>query len=234
MNDGYVMFEGLSMLDGTPIVVVATMNSNNGKTGNMIQTWIMRSDIEPHIAVREGVDTVCGTCPLRSGKGCYVTIHQAPLSVWRSWKRGNYPVLDTVKRFTGRKLRIGAYGCPTNAPISMWQSAVRYVLGWTGYTHEWRSCDQDYRHLLMASTHSVDELRAAEAAGWRSFRAKRATDEVDAREFYCPSDRGIACEQCNACNGTAQATRSASYRSVAITVHGSSHTVKRAELTISR
>jgi hypothetical protein len=42
---GVVLYEGPSELDGKPIVVVATFNSVNDKTGNMVQTWIIRSDM---------------------------------------------------------------------------------------------------------------------------------------------------------------------------------------------
>ena len=64
--NGYVLWEGASPLDQAPIVVIATMNSSNVKTGNMIQTWILRSDINPVQAVNDGNDySICGDCPHR-------------------------------------------------------------------------------------------------------------------------------------------------------------------------
>ena len=68
MNKGYVLFEGASLLDGAPIAVIATMASNNIKTGlsgkrNMVQTWILRTDTSPTDTVKTGQDvSVCGDC----------------------------------------------------------------------------------------------------------------------------------------------------------------------------
>ena len=61
-----IIYQGPSLIDGKPIIAIATLNSRNGKTGEMIQTWIMRSDIEPHKAIKTGEDSsVCGDCPHR-------------------------------------------------------------------------------------------------------------------------------------------------------------------------
>ena len=46
--NGYIIYEGASLLDGKPIVAIAlTGKSTNTKTGAMIQTFIIRSDIDP-------------------------------------------------------------------------------------------------------------------------------------------------------------------------------------------
>ena len=61
---GYVIYEGASLLDGKPIMVVALLKSSNGKTGNMVQTYIMRSDMNPMEASKMGEDfSICGNCP---------------------------------------------------------------------------------------------------------------------------------------------------------------------------
>ena len=44
---GVVLYNGASVLDGEPVVCIATFNSNNEKTGDMIQTRIIRSDMSP-------------------------------------------------------------------------------------------------------------------------------------------------------------------------------------------
>jgi hypothetical protein len=49
-----ILYEGPSMIDGKPIVVIATVGSANSKTGAMVQTWIMRQDVEPHHALKTG------------------------------------------------------------------------------------------------------------------------------------------------------------------------------------
>ena len=53
-----IVWQGVSELDGvTPVVVLASFESANVKTGNMVQTWILRADIAPNVAIREGSDT---------------------------------------------------------------------------------------------------------------------------------------------------------------------------------
>ena len=68
-HQGLVLWQGMSRLDGAPIVCVATglrSSSTNDKTGPMVQTWILREDMAPHVAQRTGQDaSVCGDCPLR-------------------------------------------------------------------------------------------------------------------------------------------------------------------------
>ena len=39
-----------SLIDGKPIVVIATYSNRNTKTGAMVQTYILRSDIDPRDA----------------------------------------------------------------------------------------------------------------------------------------------------------------------------------------
>jgi len=66
---GLELWRGASRLDGAPIVAIATglaAPSSNPKTGPMVQTWILRADVAPHEAQRDGRDaSVCGDCPLR-------------------------------------------------------------------------------------------------------------------------------------------------------------------------
>ena len=61
---GYVIYKGASLIDGKPIVVIANISSVNAKTGNAIQTTILRDDIDPLLANKTGEDySICGTCP---------------------------------------------------------------------------------------------------------------------------------------------------------------------------
>src|SRR5262245_11467075 len=87
---GVVLHEGEGW--GGPVVVIATFNTANPKTGNLIQSWVLPAEMSPIRAVKEGLDSiVCGDCKFRSGNGCYVNSAQAPTSVWHAWRRGNYP-----------------------------------------------------------------------------------------------------------------------------------------------
>ena len=51
---GYILYEGPSQIDGAPIVVIVNKidGSDNAKTGAMVQTFIIRSDVAPTEALR--------------------------------------------------------------------------------------------------------------------------------------------------------------------------------------
>jgi hypothetical protein len=212
---GVIVWQGASLIDGSPIVVIATMKTSNRKTGDMVQTWILRTDMTPVDAVSTGADdAICGDCPLRGVGGkdraCYVNVGQAPQAVYRAFHRGAYPVFDAEKHgwlFAGRGLRCGAYGDPTASPLDAWLPLIA-ITGKrrTGYTHQWRNCDQAWREFLMASVETLPGAETAIAAGWRTFRLRRADQPLMAGERVCPaSDEGgkrKTCDQCFGCSGT--------------------------------
>lgn len=221
---GAVLYQGPSQLDGVPIVVIITGfsgGSTNIKTGKMLQTWIMRADIDPGEAVQSGRDgSICGNCPKRrsTGGACYVVVEQAPLSIWRAWKAGRY--LDWTSSLpynalAGRSVRIGSYGDPAAVPVNVWRRVREQKLaGWTGYTHQWRTAF-NYRLFLMASVDSEAEMVEAQSKGWRTFRVRDEGAPLDtANEVDCPSEV-TTCESCGLCRG-----RSRVAKSVAIEVHG--------------
>jgi hypothetical protein len=162
---GFVLYSGPSRIDGQPIVAIATgfrRKSRNPKTGDMIQVFILRADVEPTVAINTGDDySVCGPCPLRGriedteegrhnrGRVCYVSVRNAPLQVYRGYTRGQYIAYDADQHahyFEGRALRLGAYGDPCAVPMSVWtgfinpfNSADGLCPTWTGYTHQWNN-----------------------------------------------------------------------------------------------
>ncbi len=225
--NGAVIYEGPSLLTGDPIVVVVTFASRNSKTGDMAQTWILRSDISPIEAVANGKDdAICGTCRHRSesniGRSCYVVWWQAPQNVWRTYRKGVYPTLTPWQmRGTLRQafVRLGAYGDPAAAPSEVWFSLVKLAKGWTGYTHQWTACDPLLRTILMASVDTVTEKREAQRAGWRTFRVRRQGDTVAPTEIVCPASNeaghSSTCEECQLCQGLRKDAKS-----VAILPHG--------------
>jgi hypothetical protein len=95
-QNGVILYRGPSMLDGAPIVAILTglaSSSLNPKTGDMLQTWIIREDVSPVDATRTGDDaSVCGDCKHRPANmgSCYVTVFQAPRSVHAAYHRGVY------------------------------------------------------------------------------------------------------------------------------------------------
>jgi hypothetical protein len=216
-----ILYEGPSALDGSPIVVIATgydRPSKNAKTGAMIQTWIIRADVSPLDAVASGADSaICGACPHRraSGGACYVNVSQAPLSVWKTYKRGGYAHAspDDIARLSLLKVRAGAYGDPSAVPGDLWER----LQPWTGYTHQWHTPNgARLRGLIMASVDSEEEARSAAAAGWRYFRVRPEGAPAPRSEVDCPSvTKALSCHDCGLCKGLAIGAKS-----VSIEVHG--------------
>ena len=211
MSKGFVVWEGASPVDGAPIVMIMTMSTTNRKTGDMVQTWILRQDIDPVEAVKTREDeSICGQCPHRGGvdrgRSCYVNVGQAPLSVWRKYKRGGYPALpwrDADLILRGRKIRFGAYGDPGMVPLSTLALLSAMSDGWTGYTHQWREIEAGYADYLMASADSHDDYRAARAVGYRSFIVVPKGSAKPEGSVLCMSvARGTSCLDCGACAGT--------------------------------
>ena len=237
--NGVVLWEGTSPIDGvTPIGVVATFRSNNVKTGNMIQTWILLADTEPHTALGDKDQAICGGCPLR-GEGCYVTVHQAPLAVYRTWKQGGYEAYEPQKHdplFEGDALRWGAYGDPVCIPFRLVAHLSRLSKTHTGYTHQWGVPKfWRYRRFFMASTHTEGENRDAQSRGWRTFRSKLASLPLLEGEIVCPaSEEGgkrRTCLTCGACNGAGDNPKRVG---IVIDVHGSPAKMAVAERTLTR
>lgn len=238
MDNGYILFEGPSAIDGEPIVVIATgfkSPSANEKTGPMVQTWILRQDMKPLEAIRSDNDrSICGDCQHRGTGGgvnrsCYVLVAFAPTSVFAAYKRGTYRRLDDLRLLAIHPLRLGAYGDPAALPVDLvasWCSAAAGDTGrprHTGYTHQWRTCDAGFRDTLMASVDNDEEQREATAAGWRCFRVRVSGDDTHAeREVVCPASRGLVdCATCLACGGAGSGRRG----HISIPVHGAEHLV---------
>lgn len=224
---GVILYRGPSLLDGSPIVAVAVglaRRSKNQKTGNMVATYILPDGEEnPVTAVKTGGDAaVCGDCPHR-GTSCYVNVTQAPLSVWRAVQAGRYPHYSPDLHrhlFEGRFVRLGSYGDPAAVPFEVWEGVTDAAAGWTGYSHQWRTCDQRLASLCMASCDTPCQRADAVAAGWRTFRVRLDDQPVEPGEFACPASQEAGkrktCEECRACSGAKSGTNA----SPTIIVHG--------------
>lgn len=221
---GIILYEGKSQLDGSPIVVIATMNTKNAKTGDMIQTWIMRSDIDPLEAKNTKQDSsVCGSCPHRHslGGGCYVTLHHAPLTVWRAYHRGIYARITDEgigDYLAGRFIRLGSYGDPAAVPTFIWEYVTGLCSGWTGYTHQLghKNFDKDILRFCMVSADTPKSALKRTREGYRTFRVKTPEAPLLENEVPCPADTGVSCADCQACSSAL-----AGQMSIAIDVHGS-------------
>jgi hypothetical protein len=215
---GYVMWAGPSALDGSPIAFIATMSTSNSKTGDMVQGWIIRTDINPVEAVKTGQDAaICGACVHRNGT-CYVNVAQAPNAVYKAYHRGIYPTFNLERHghhFTARKIRLGAYGDPAAVPFEAAASIALLGIGHTGYTHQaaHKSFDKRFLSLCMVSADSPKQAAKYQALGAKTFRVAMAGDGLMDSEVECLADsQGIQCIDCGLCDGVKQ--------SVAITVHG--------------
>lgn len=233
---GYVIYQGPSLLDQKPIIVVAIVKSKNVKTDNMVQTYIIRNDIDPRDASRLGEDfSICGNCPHRgianpnkaSGiadkRACYVNIGKGPTIVYKGIVKGLYPSSNGHKAIAslghGRMVRLGTYGDPSAVPSYIWESLLSLAAGHTGYSHQANVPGADYRpDLVMNSADSLQDAKAAWDRGERTFRIVRDLSEMVAvREIPCPSLNGISCVKCGLCSGTAGREKA---KSIVIPVHG--------------
>jgi hypothetical protein len=227
-SNGYILYE-----DSVRVVIATgfVRKSDNIKTGDMVQIWILVKAENPVAAVASGSDVlVCGYCPLR-GEVCYVNTGQAPLSVWKCWMRGGYPMAGSTSSeggfisskialrhlFTGRKARFGAYGDPTHIPLPIVKRIAMYSDNWTGYTHQWRNpVLSQYKEFLMASADTEADVAVAHGMGWRTFRVMADGEEPQSGEIDCPNyTKGVRCEDCALCAGASRPAKS-----IVIKVHG--------------
>jgi len=208
---GIIVYQGESQIDKKPVIAVATgikEKTENVKTGNLIQIWILRPDIPPLLATKIGEDySICGDCKHRHFGSCYVNLAHGPEHVFKAYHRQRYVKLssDNISLFNKRHLRIGAYGDPACVPIEIWDKLCNISHAYTGYTHQWKKCNQALKNYCMASADTIREYYQARELGWRTFRI-RTNDIILSDEFICPAstekEHKITCEQCMACMGT--------------------------------
>lgn len=235
-----IIYSGPSLIDGSPIVCIAIIGSGNVKTGSMIQTYIIRSDMHPMDASKSGMDyAICGNCQHRGNatsdpakktavnRTCYVTLFQGPTTVFKTFKRGGYPLasLDDVKAIgKGQMVRLGSYGDPAAVPKSVWDALLAESVGWTGYTHQ-HNANTDYSRL-MYSADNASEATQAHSESKRTFRVipvatwkEQGKDSMLTSEILCPASTEAGnkalCIDCGLCKGS-----SVKAKSIAIVAHG--------------
>ena len=241
-NQSFVIYEGPSLYDGSPIVVIAQTSSTNRKTGNMVQTYIIRSDIDPITASRTGQDkAICGDCPHMGmpnhlsdkgqaiGRSCYVTLAHGPLGKYKAYKRGNYHTANAAQIRAiglGRVVRLGTYGDPASVPEYVWHNLLDSCESWTSYTHGKQNPNPA---MHMTSADSATQAQQAWQRGERTFRVIKSLDSlIKGKEVLCPASKEagerVQCAACKLCGGA-----SVKGKSVAIVAHGTS---KRAAMAI--
>ena len=225
---GAVIYKGPSNFDAKPIVVIAVWSSKNSKTGDMLQTYILRSDIDPRDANKYGEDeSICGQCQhrgtptldptkaLAEERTCYVTMGQGPLIVFNEFIAGKYPVASPRAVGAGRRVRIGTYGDGAAAPDYVWSELLSEAEGHTAYSH---NGGDPQRYMVSADT--LAQAQGAWANGYRTFRVVRDVSEIRKNEVLCPASKEAGhkttCAACLLCGGA-----SVKAKSIAIPVHGS-------------
>ena len=144
-----IIYNGPSLLDGKPIVVIATFSNRNKKTGAVVQTYILCRDINPLEASKTGADfTICGNCIMRGevttdpvrkqakGRKCYVNLGQGVLIVWKAFQRGVYKTGSARDMGRGRFVRVGTYGDPAAVPAHVWEELLSEADTFTAYSHQ--------------------------------------------------------------------------------------------------
>jgi len=229
----FIIYEGPSLYDGKPIVVIFQDSSGNKKTGNMCQTWILRADIDPISASRIGEDkSICGDCPhmgipnhdkekgWADNRSCYVNLLFAPNGVFKAYRRGAYEAVQghagIASLGRGKVVRIGSYGDPAAVPGYVWDSLLSESKAHTAYTHGKENPDPA---RIMTSADSLNQARQAWTRGERTFRVIRDISERDVSEILCPASKEAGfkstCAKCKLCGGA-----SIRGKSVAIVDHG--------------
>lgn len=248
VSKSLIVYNGPSAYDGKPVVAILQRGSNNAKTGSMAQLWILSGDVDPITASRTGADfAVCGNCKHRgksapnkstgwaAERSCYVNLGQAPLGIYKAFKRGAYSKAETIgdvqALLHGQTLRLGAYGDPGALPEGMIELMVQMTSGHTGYTHS-QTVFNDARKLetiakhTMLSADSKHEAIHAHNRGFRTFRVipiaawkENGRSELLQNEILCPASKEMqyrtTCGECKLCGGSEQKAKS-----IAIVAHG--------------
>ena len=222
-----IIYNGPSLLDGKPIVVIATYSNRNSKTGRVVQTYIIRADINPLEASKTGEDySICGDCVMRGtptsdperkqakGRRCYVNLGQGVLIVYKAFLRGAYQAGSARDMGRGRFVRVGTYGDPGAVPSHVWDELLSEATTWTAYSHQsgWRP------DIAMQSADNYAQAWAHWREGRRTFRVITGIEHLDkAHETLCPASkeagRRVQCTACKLCKGGTAA------KSIAIVEH---------------
>jgi hypothetical protein len=241
-----ILYRGPSMIDGQPIVMIATTSSKNTKTGSgLVQTWILNDNGKsPLDNNREGLDfSICGNCKHRgtpdptrttgqaTNRTCYVALYQGVSAVAAKHIRNGYPTAtpeQAAAMLSGKGLRLGSYGDPAAVPQHITDPLIKASAYHTAYTHQHDIMPTDTRMMISADTRT--EAQQAQQQGRRTFRVIPLNDWKNEgkkvlmqSEILCPASaestaKDVTCDKCKLCNGS----ESPKAKSIAIVAHGTS------------
>lgn len=204
-----------SALTGDPCVAIATLNSDNRKTGPIPQVWFLPVELYPSLARQGDLGcAVCGDCPLRQ-RWCYVN-GQTINNIYKAWKQGKHQPLDPAFLSHYPLTRIGAFGDPACLPASellSWQKKGLFNNS-LSYTRQWLTVPLSW--LGMASCFSALERDHAKAFGFRTFRVRPVGSPLLAGEVQCPASQAdfVTCTSCRLCQPCKKA------KDVSVEAHG--------------
>jgi len=208
-KNGIIVYKGKSLIDGKNIVAIATKDSSNSKTGDLIQIWIIRGDINPILAKRLGEDkSICGDCKHRDFGTCYVNLGHGPNQIFKAYHNDSYEKLsfENMDFFLNKDIRIGAYGDPSAIPIEIINKLNLMANSILGYTHQWKQDKfQGWSKYCMASVETEKEYYHAQALQWRTFRIRLEGEVILENEMVCPASKEAGyksnCDKCKGCGG---------------------------------
>jgi hypothetical protein len=243
--NGVILYQGPSKFNGKPIIVIANgliTDSQNEKTGNMVQTYILCADQNPVSAnYNFKDDAICGYCKHAKHGTCYVTLHEGPYSVYYAYLRGLYPVYNEAEHselFKDKSVRLGSYGDPAAVGYEIWENILKLTNKFTGYTHAWgnKKIDPRFKNIIMASCDTIKETQKAQSVGWRTFRIRLSKNDVILdNEFICPAGKEnenseMTCSKCLNCKGLS----CNSSKNPTIVIHGTDYKIQRFKKLITK
>ena len=200
-NNSVKIWEGNGIF---AVLTGLTSQSKNKKTGDMIGVSILPLAEKPSDSIKHKADgPQCGTCSLAaSTKGswsCYVN----PISLNSVWiatvAKKVSKVVGKFLELTPTPIRLGTYGDPALLPLELLKKLVS-GRKYTGYTHQWETCNPEYSKYLMASIDHSNSKEQAISKGYRTYRILSELDTLDDDEIMCPHP-AVQCADCRLCSG---------------------------------
>ena len=205
-------------------VVQMQYGSQNSKTGDSIQVWILPMEwVKKGEKAMNNDEASCMDCPhsKRGNKSCYVRkgfaeygLKSKVKSLHKYYKQKNLEILD-IQELAGREkhrckdkfIRFGAYGEPVLLGEQNVKELTEVASNFTGYTHQWHIAKYDWsRKYFMASVETEQLMQKANKFGFRTFRVRKKADLAHSKlETICPASkeagRKVTCNVCALCKG---------------------------------
>lgn len=208
---------------GMDVAVQVQHGSNNLKTGNGVQIWILpMSWVERGKEAMNDDEASCMDCihSKRKNSTCYVRkgmsemgLRSKVLSLNNAYQSGVLEVLPIddmaeheVERCRDKYVRFGAYGEPVFLGERNVKAIAEASANFTGYTHQWYQDKYQWASkYFMASVENEPLMQKANGKGWRTFRVKSKSEVKVLYEVVCPaskeSGRRVKCSKCGLCKG---------------------------------